>query len=54
MRSVSLTAVGHASSLFLAATFIIRVAFDLTFPQWAMLEAWRTAPARLGGEGRGP
>lgn len=38
---VSLPAVGHATSLFLAITFTLCVAFDLAFPQWAMYEAWR-------------
>lgn len=38
---VSLTAVGHASSLFLAITFTLCVIFDLVFPQWAMYGAWR-------------
>ena len=38
---VSLLAVGHATSLFLAITFTLCVAFDLAFPQWAMYEAWR-------------
>lgn len=38
---VSLSAVGHASSLFLVVTFTICVAFDLAFPQWAMFENWR-------------
>jgi len=39
--NVSLAAVGHATSLFLAITFAICVAFDLVFPQWAMYETWR-------------
>lgn len=38
---VSLIAVGHASSLFLAITFALCVAFDLLFPAHAMYEAWR-------------
>lgn len=38
---VSLLAVGHASSLFLAITFSLCVAFDLLFPQWAMYQSWR-------------
>jgi hypothetical protein len=38
---VSLTAVGHASSLFLAMTFAVCVAFDLLFPDHAMYQAWQ-------------
>lgn len=38
---ISLAAVGHATSLFLAVSFVLCVAFDLVFPQWAMYEAWR-------------
>lgn len=40
-RGISLLAVGHASSLFLAVTFSICVAFDLVFPEMAMFEVWR-------------
>ena len=40
-QGVSFLAVGHASSLFLAATFILCVVFDLLFPEHAMFEAWR-------------
>jgi len=40
-RRVSLLAVGHATSLFLAITFVLCVAFDLLFPEHAMFEAWR-------------
>lgn len=40
-RGVSLTAVGHATSLFLAVTFAVCVVFDLMFPEHAMFEAWR-------------
>lgn len=39
-QGVSLTAVGHATSLFLAITFAVCVAFDLVFPQHAMYQAW--------------
>jgi hypothetical protein len=39
---VSLIAVGHASSLFLAITFALCVAFDLLFPEHAMYQAWQT------------
>ena len=38
---VSLVAVGHASSLFLAITFALCVAFDLLFPEHAMFKAWQ-------------
>lgn len=38
---ISLTAVGHATSLFLAITFTLCVAFDLLFPAHAMYESWQ-------------
>lgn len=38
---VSLVAVGHATSLFLAITFALCVAFDLLFPSHAMYHAWQ-------------
>jgi len=38
---ISLVAVGHASSLFLAITFALCVGFDLLFPAHAMYEAWQ-------------
>lgn len=40
-RGLSLVAVGHATSLFLAITFALCVAFDLLFPQHAMYHAWQ-------------
>lgn len=40
-HTISLTAVGHASSLFLAITFALCVGFDLLFPEHAMYRAWR-------------
>ena len=40
-QGVSFWAVGHASSLFLAVTFTLCVAFDLLFPEHAMFETWR-------------
>ena len=40
-RGLSLTGVGHATSLFLAITFTVCVAFDLFFPAHAMYQAWR-------------
>lgn len=38
---VSLMAVGHATSLFLAITFALCVGFDLMFPEHAMYRAWQ-------------
>ncbi|WP_029133726.1 DUF5676 family membrane protein [Sedimenticola selenatireducens] len=38
---ISLIAVGHASSLFLAITFALCVAFDLLFPANAMYQTWQ-------------
>jgi Cu+-exporting ATPase len=40
-QMISLTAVGHASSLFLAMTFILCVIFDLLFPDTAMYRSWQ-------------
>jgi hypothetical protein len=40
-QGISLLAIGHATSLFLAVTFALCVAFDLLFPQHAMFEVWR-------------
>ena len=40
-QGLSLTGVGHATSLFLAITFTVCVAFDLFFPAHAMYQAWR-------------
>lgn len=37
---ISLMAVGHASSLLLAITFSLCVAFDLLFPEMAMYQTW--------------
>ena len=37
---ISLVAVGHASSLTLAITFVLCVGFDLLFPERAMYESW--------------
>jgi hypothetical protein len=42
MRSgFSLTATGHATSLFLATTFILCVVFDQLFPAHAMYQVWQ-------------
>jgi hypothetical protein len=40
-RSLSLGAFGHATSLFLAITFVLCVGFDLVFPQMAMYRSWQ-------------
>jgi hypothetical protein len=36
-----LAAFGHATSLFLAITFVLCVGFDLVFPQMAMYRSWQ-------------
>jgi len=38
---ISLIAVGHASSLFLAISFSLCVGFDLLFPAHAMYRVWQ-------------
>lgn len=40
-NSLSLTAIGHATGLFLAITFTLCVAFDLLFPEQAMYRSWQ-------------
>jgi cytochrome c biogenesis protein CcdA len=40
-RTINLVALGHTASLFLAFTFTVCVAFDVTFPQWAMFGVWQ-------------
>lgn len=40
-QGLSLSAVGHATSLFLAITFVLCVGFDLVFPEHAMYRAWQ-------------
>ena len=40
-RGISLYAVGHATSLFLAITFTLCVGFDVLFPSHAMYHAWQ-------------
>ena len=40
-QRLSLLAVGHATSLFLAITFTLCVVFDLIFPEHAMFQAWQ-------------
>src|SRR6516165_3748134 len=40
-QGLSLAAVGHATSLFLAIAFSLCVAFDLLFPSHAMFKAWQ-------------
>lgn len=39
-KRLSLSAVGHASSIFLALSFTLCVLFDLAWPQYAMRTAW--------------
>lgn len=38
---LSLSAFGHATSLFLAIAFVLCVGFDLAFPQMAMYRSWQ-------------
>jgi len=38
---LSLLAIGHATSLFLAISYSLCVAFDLVVPEYAMYEAWQ-------------
>lgn len=40
-RTISLVAVGHATSLFLLFTFTLCVVFDLLLPEHAMFKAWQ-------------
>ena len=40
-RAISLTAFGHATSLFFAMTFVLCVGFDLLFPARRMFELWQ-------------
>ena len=40
-QTLSLAAVGHATSLFLAITFVLCVGFDLLFPAHAMYRGWQ-------------
>lgn len=40
-QRISLLAVGHATSLFLAISFSLCVGFDLLFPEHAMFQAWQ-------------
>ena len=39
--SLSLAAFGHATSLFLAITFVLCVGFDFVFPHMAMYRSWQ-------------
>jgi len=41
-HGLALGAVGHATSLFLAITFALCVAFDLLLPAHAMYHAWQS------------
>lgn len=38
---ISLTALGHATSLTLAITYALCVGFDLLFPEHAMYQVWQ-------------
>jgi hypothetical protein len=40
-QGLSLAAVGHATSLFLAIAFVLCVGFDVLFPSHAMFKAWQ-------------
>lgn len=40
-NTLSFSAIGHATSLFLAITFALCVGFDLAFPAHAMYGAWQ-------------
>lgn len=40
-RGLSLPAVGHATSIFLATPFVLCVGFDLLFAAHAMYQAWQ-------------
>jgi hypothetical protein len=40
-QGISLVALGHTASIFLAVTFTLCVLFDLLFPEHAMFEVWR-------------
>ena len=37
---LSLSAVGHATSLFIAISYVLCVGFDLLFPEHAMHQVW--------------
>lgn len=38
---LSLTAIGHATSLLFTISFVLCVGFDLVFPEQAMYESWQ-------------
>lgn len=38
---LSLTAIGHATSLFIAISYTLCVLFDLLFPEYQMYQAWQ-------------
>jgi len=40
-QGISLSGVGHATSLTLAISFMLCVVFDLLFPEHAMYETWQ-------------
>lgn len=41
LRGLSLKAVGHATSIFLAISFVLCVGFDFLFPTHAMYRSWQ-------------
>jgi len=40
-KRLSISAIGHATSLFLLISFVVCVGFDLLFPGHAMYEVWQ-------------
>jgi len=40
-QGISMSAVGHASSIFLVISFTLCVGFDLLFPEHAMYQSWQ-------------
>ncbi len=40
-QGLSLAGFGHATSLFLAISFVLCVGFDLVFPEMAMYRSWQ-------------
>ncbi len=40
-KQISMSVVGHATSIFLALTYVLCIGFDLVFPGHAMYEAWQ-------------
>ncbi|NOY66024.1 MAG: hypothetical protein GXP13_01265 [Gammaproteobacteria bacterium] len=40
-RRLSLTAIGHATSLLFSISFVLCVGFDFIFPEQAMYQSWQ-------------